>query len=51
MYNITSKKNIKMKKLITIIAVLVVSFTNAQIVKYKASDFNLSADVTKYEEK
>jgi len=40
-----------MKKLITIIAVLVMSFTNAQIAKYKASDFNLSVDVTKYEEK
>ena len=40
-----------MKKLITIIAVLVIHFTNAQIAKYKASDFNLSADVTKYEEK
>ena len=40
-----------MKKLITIIAVLVINFTNAQIAKYKASDFNLSADVTKYEEK
>ena len=40
-----------MKKLITIIAVLVIHFTNAQIAKYKASDFNLSTDVTKYEEK
>ena len=40
-----------MKKIITLIAVLVINFTNAQIVKYKASDFNLSADVTKYEEK
>ena len=40
-----------MKKIITIIAVLVVSFTNAQIAKYKASDFNLTSDVTKYEEK
>lgn len=40
-----------MKKLITIIAVLVIHFTNAQIAKYKASDFNLSSDVTKYEEK
>jgi len=40
-----------MKKLIALIAVLVINFTNAQIAKYKASDFNLSADVTKYEEK
>ncbi|TDR23988.1 hypothetical protein [Flavobacterium cheniae] len=40
-----------MKKIITLIAVLVINFTNAQIAKYKASDFNLSADVTKYEEK
>ena len=40
-----------MKKIITIIAVLVIHFTNAQIAKYKASDFNLSTDVTKYEEK
>ncbi len=38
-----------MKKLITIIAVLVIGFTNAQIVKYKAADFKLSSDVTKYE--
>lgn len=38
-----------MKKLITIIAVLVIHFTNAQIVKYKAADFKLSSDVTKYE--
>ena len=36
-----------MKKLITIIAVLVMSFTNAQIAKYKASDYNLTSDVTK----
>lgn len=40
-----------MKKIIILIAVLVINFTNAQIAKYKASDFNLSADVTKYEEK
>ncbi len=40
-----------MKKLITIIALLVIHFTNAQIANYKATDFNLSADVTKYEEK
>lgn len=40
-----------MKKIITLIAVLVINFTNAQIAKYKASDFNLSTDVTKYEEK
>lgn len=38
-----------MKKLITIIAVLVTGFTNAQIAKYKASDYNLTSDVTKYE--
>jgi hypothetical protein len=40
-----------MKKLITLVAVLVIGIANAQIAKYKASDFNLSADVTKYEEK
>ena len=40
-----------MKKIITIIAILVIHFTNAQIANYKATDFNLSADVTKYEEK
>ncbi|RAK24158.1 hypothetical protein B0I03_1027 [Flavobacterium aquaticum] len=40
-----------MKKIITLIAVLVINFTNAQIAKHKASDYNLSADVTKYEEK
>lgn len=39
-----------MKKIITIVALLVIGFTNAQIAKYKASDFNLSADVTKYED-
>jgi YD repeat-containing protein len=39
-----------MKKIITIVALLVLGFTNAQIAKYKASDFNLSADVTKYED-
>ncbi len=38
-----------MKKIITLIAVLVIGFTNAQIVKYKAADFKLSSDVTKYE--
>ncbi|GEM_PF-1155220 len=40
-----------MKKLSTIIAVLAIGIANAQIAKYKASDFNLSTDVTKYEEK
>ena len=40
-----------MKKLITLVAVLAVGIANAQIAKYKASDFNLSSDVTKYEEK
>lgn len=40
-----------MKKIITIIAILVIHFTNAQIANYKATDFNLSAHVTKYEEK
>ena len=39
-----------MKKLITLVAVFVITLTNAQIAKYKAADFNLSADVTKYEE-
>jgi hypothetical protein len=38
-----------MKKIITIVALLVISFTNAQIAKYKAADFNLTSDVTKYE--
>lgn len=38
-----------MKKIITLIAILVIGFTNAQIAKYKASDFNLTSDVTKYE--
>ena len=32
-----------------IIALLAASFTNAQIAKYKASDFNVTADVAKYE--
>ena len=39
-----------MKNIITLIAVFVASFTTAQIEKYKASDFKLSSDVTKYEE-
>ena len=39
-----------MKKIL-ILALLTTFFTNAQIVKYKAADYKLSADVTKYEEK
>ncbi len=39
-----------MKKIL-ILALLTAFFTNAQIVKYKAADYKLSADVTKYEEK
>lgn len=39
-----------MKNIITLIAVFVASFTTAQIEKYKASDFKLTSDVTKYEE-
>lgn len=37
-----------MKKII-LLALLVTGFTNAQIAKYKASDFNVTADVAKYE--
>lgn len=40
-----------MKKIITLIVVLVVSIADAQITKYRNSDFNLSSDVIKYEEK
>jgi hypothetical protein len=38
-----------MKKIITLITVFVIGFTNAQIAKYKAADFQLTSDVTKYE--
>ena len=38
-----------MKKIL-ILALLTTFFANAQIVKYKAADYKLSSDVTKYEE-
>lgn len=38
-----------MKKIITLVTVLVINLTNAQIAKYKAADFQLTSDVTKYE--
>ncbi len=38
-----------MKNIFTLLAVLFVGFANAQIAKYKAADFNLTSDVTKYE--
>ena len=37
-----------MKKLITLITVFVIGFANAQIEKYKASDYSLSNDVKNY---
>ncbi len=37
-----------MKKII-LLALLITGFTNAQIAKYKSSDFNVTADVAKYE--
>ena len=38
-----------MKNIFTLLAVLFVGFSNAQIAKYKAIDNNLTSDVTKYE--